>query len=176
VTVTGGKLTTYRRMAADTVDAVGDVLGRRTRCRTKKLTLVGGEGYAPSADDAAAEHLGRRYGTGADAVRALVADDPTLGEPLVPNLPYLRAEAVYAVREEMARTLDDVLSRRTRARLLRRDDSARVADDVARLMQAELAWSDVERTRQVDEYRASVQTERASAALPETALDAALGT
>ncbi|HEX6312710.1 MAG TPA: glycerol-3-phosphate dehydrogenase/oxidase [Acidimicrobiia bacterium] len=180
VTVTGGKLTTYRKMAADAVDVVGAFLGRRQRCRTRRLPIHGAEGFTPAAgtglEPGLHEHLAGRYGTEADAVRALVDDDPALGDALVPGLPYLRAEAVFAARHEMASTLDDVLSRRTRARLLARDASARAADGVSRLLASELGWSDAERTRQVEEYRAAVKAERAAADLPETALDASLGT
>jgi glycerol-3-phosphate dehydrogenase len=178
VSVTGGKLTTYRRMAADTVDAVDDVLGRHRRCRTKHLKLLGAEGFEPPVatnEPSRHEHLAGRYGTEASLVDALVEQDAHLAEPLVPGLPYLKAEAVHAVRHEMARTLDDVLSRRTRARLLARDDSAAAAEDVARLVGRELGWDDAEHARQVKEYRAAVATERDSADLPETALDAFLG-
>ena len=179
VTITGGKLTTYRKMAADAIDAVGEELRRKTRSRTKRLRLLGAEGYTPPPDGVEPsehDHLGRRYGTEANAVLELVAGDPALGEPLVPGLPYLRAEAVHAVRAEMARTLDDVLSRRTRARLLARDASAAVAADVARLLGPDLGWDDAEQARQVKEYRDSVAAERDAAGLPETALDASLGT
>src|SRR5215211_4038060 len=79
-------------------------------------------------------------------------------------------EAVHAVRSEMARTLDDVLTRRTRARLLARDDSAAAAEDAAALVGRELGWDDAERVRQVKEYRAAVAAERDAADLPETAL------
>jgi glycerol-3-phosphate dehydrogenase len=173
ITINGGKLTTYRRMAADTVAAVDAVLGARRRSRTKRLPLIGAEGFEPppqTIEPSRHAHLAGRYGTEAAMVEALVDDDPRLGEPLVPGLPYLRAEAVHAVRHEMARTLDDVLSRRTRARLLARDDSAAVADDVAALLAPELGWDDAERARQVKEYRAAVAAERDAADLPETAL------
>jgi glycerol-3-phosphate dehydrogenase len=190
VTVTGGKLTTYRKMAADTVDVVGAFLGRRKRCRTKRLLIHGAEGFTVRPDSGLADsgladsgfgpshhdHLARRYGAEAHSVTALIDGDAALGEPLVPGLPYLRAEAVFAVRHEMASSLDDVLSRRTRARLLVRDASARAADDVARLLARELGWSDAERTRHVEAYRAAVKAERAAADLPETALDSSLGT
>jgi glycerol-3-phosphate dehydrogenase len=175
ITINGGKLTTYRRMAADTVAAVDAVLGARRRSRTKRLPLIGAEGFEPppqTIEPSRHAHLAGRYGTEAAMVEALVDDDPRLGEPLVPGLPYLRAEAVHAVRHEMARTLDDVLSRRTRARLLARDDSAAVADDVATLLAPELGWDDAERARQVKEYRAAVAAERDAADLPETALEA----
>src|SRR5262249_10883051 len=101
--------------------------------------------------------------------------DPHLGEPLVPGLPYVRAEAVHAVRHEMARTLDDVLTRRTRARLLARDASAAAADDVATLIAPELGWDDTERARQVKEYRAPAAAERDGADLPEPKRDASRG-
>jgi glycerol-3-phosphate dehydrogenase len=168
VTVTGGKLTTYRRMAADAVDQAIAVLDERAQSSpTKHLRLFGGEGIAPpeaALEPSTHEHLLGRYGTQADAVRALVADDPDLGEPLVPGLPYLRAEARYAVRSEMARTLDDVLSRRTRARLLARDASAAAAAAVAELVAPDLGWSPNERDAQVAAYRASVAAERAELA------------
>jgi glycerol-3-phosphate dehydrogenase len=173
VTVTGGKLTTYRRMAADTVDEVDALLGKRRRCRTKRLKLIGAHGYEdpPETNEPSRhEHLAHRYGTEGAAVEALVDQEPALGEPLVPGLPYLKAEAVHAVRSEMARTLDDVLTRRTRARLLARDDSAAAADDTAALVGRELGWDEAERARQVKEYRAAVAAERDAADLPETAL------
>lgn len=169
VTISGGKLTTYREMAADTVDDVIGYLGAldhpvSKRSLTRKLRLRGARGYEDEAgrDEALAD----RYGGEAAAVRALVADDPALGEPLVPGLPYLRAEAVYAARHEMARTLDDVLTRRTRARLLARDASAEAAADVAALLAPELGWDDAEQQRQVADYQASIDHERASADLP----------
>jgi glycerol-3-phosphate dehydrogenase len=173
VTVTGGKLTTYRRMAADTVDEVDAVLGKRRRCRTKRLKLIGADGYEdpPETNEPSRhEHLAHRYGTEGAEVEALVDREPALGEPLVPGLPYLKAEAVHAVRSEMARTLDDVLTRRTRARLLARDDSAAAAEDAAGLVGRELGWDDAERARQVKEYRAAVAAERDAAHLPETQL------
>jgi glycerol-3-phosphate dehydrogenase len=173
VTVMGGKLTTYRRMAADTVNEVDALLGKRRRCRTKRLKLIGAAGYddpAETNEPSRHEHLAHRYGTEGAAVEALVDREPALGEQLVPGLPYLKAEAVHAVRNEMARTLDDVLSRRTRARLLARDDSAAAAEDAAALVGRELGWDDAERARQVKEYRAAVAAERDAANLPETAL------
>jgi glycerol-3-phosphate dehydrogenase len=75
----------------------------------------------------------------------------------------------------MARSLDDVLSRRTRARLLARDASAAAAESVATLLAPELGWDAAEIRRQTDAYRASVEHERRAADLPETALDASLG-
>jgi glycerol-3-phosphate dehydrogenase len=169
VTVTGGKLTTYRKMAEDTTNAVTKALGRRDRCRTKKLKLIGQDGPAP--DD---EHLTRRYGTLATEILRLDDDAPDLATPLVPGLPYRKAEAVYAVREEMATTLDDVLSRRTRARLLARDATSAAAEDVARLIAPALGWDEDRIRSEVDGYRAALEHERTSAGLPHTALDPAV--
>jgi glycerol-3-phosphate dehydrogenase len=172
VTVTGGKLTTYRRMAADTIDEVVDALGHGGRSHTKRLVLHGGEAW----DDAHQEdHLQQRYGSGTGQLLDMVRESPELGEPLVPGLPYLRAEAVYAVRHEMATTLDDVLARRTRARLLARDASIDAAGDVAALVGVELGWTDAEREEQVRSYRAAATHERDAADLPATALDTTLG-
>jgi glycerol-3-phosphate dehydrogenase len=86
------------------------------------------------------DHLVSRFGTEAAALRRLISDDPSLGKPLVPGLPYLRAEAVYAARHEMVVTLDDLLSRRTRGLLYDRDASVRAAREVAQLIAPELGW------------------------------------
>ena len=82
----------------------------------------------------------------------------------MPGLPYLRAEAVYAVRHEMATTLGDVLIRRTRAHLLDRAATLAAAPDVARLLAAELGWDGAERERQLGDYRGLVAQEQADAA------------
>ena len=163
VTVTGGKLTTYRQMAADTVDRVVAELGRRpTYSPTRRLAIWGAEGAAELADPAAArrlgvgaellEHLAGRYGGEARAVIAMVAADPDLGRPLVPGLPYLRAEAIFAARYEMAVTLTDVLARRTRALIVDREATIAAAPDVARLLAPALGWSAGQVDAQVDAF------------------------
>jgi glycerol-3-phosphate dehydrogenase len=169
VTVTGGKLTTYREMAEDTVDAVIDHLEQAPRSarksRTSRLKLRGAQAVDPAARGLT-RHLADRYGSEAPLVLALVEHDPRLADPLVPGLPYVRAEAVYAVRHEMATTVDDVLARRTRARLQARDASAEAAMAVAELMAPELGWTPDETARQVATYRALVEAERAAPGLP----------
>jgi glycerol-3-phosphate dehydrogenase len=166
VTITGGKLTTYRAMAKDTIDQVDQVLdGRHRRCRTKRLPLIGARGYREPRPGTSAigVHLAHRYGTHASVVRALIETDPTLAEPLVPGLPYLRAEAVYALRHEMARTLDDVLDRRTRARSLDRDAVSAAAPDVARLVARELGWDETAVARAIAAYQTALAAETAHA-------------
>jgi glycerol-3-phosphate dehydrogenase len=167
VTVTGGKLTTYRKMAADTVDEVLRVLGRSAAGRlrpspTKHLKLRGADGFDRVPD----EHLRGRYGSEARVLSAMVEADPSLGQPLVPGLPYLRAEAVFAARYEMAHTLEDVLSRRTRALLLGRDASVAAARHVAELLAPDMGWSAAEVDTQVASFVARAEREREAAGLP----------
>ena len=183
VTVTGGKLTTYRKMAADTVDQVVGLLGKgRRHSPTRRLPLRGAAGTTwlrsdaaatqMGADPAALAHLVSRYGGEATAVLDLVAADAELAEPLVPGLPYLRAEAVHAARHEMAHTLDDVLSRRTRATVLAREASARAAPAVASLLADELGWQPSDVRREVEAYLAQVEHERQAAGLPPVGVEA----
>jgi glycerol-3-phosphate dehydrogenase len=100
----------------------------------------------------------------------MIQSDPALGESLVEGLPYLRAEALYAVRHEMARTVDDVLARRTRARLQARDASAAAATTVAAIIAEDLGWSREERADQAAAYTALIDAERTSPGLPQTDL------
>lgn len=150
VTVTGGKLTTYRDMASDAVDQVVEFLNMAPAlrsCRTAKLRLRGADGLdeirssraSLSADSHA--HLVDRYGSETGTVLAMIDADPGLVTPMVDGLPYLRAEAVFAARYEMATTLDDVVSRRTRARLRDAPRTARAAASIAATVGAELGWS-----------------------------------
>ncbi|HRB03617.1 MAG TPA: glycerol-3-phosphate dehydrogenase C-terminal domain-containing protein, partial [Ilumatobacteraceae bacterium] len=149
ISITGGKLTTYREMAQDTVDAVAKQLGIGARCRTKRLPLLGSTGSQAHPARTPAAHLAGRYGSLASDIYALVATDASLREPLVAGMPYLRAEAVYAARHEMALTLDDVLTRRTRARLHHRAATLAAAPAVAALLALELGWDTDETTRQL---------------------------
>ncbi len=162
ITVTGGKLTTYREMAEDTVDAVLDRLGRSAKCRTKRLALLGAVGFHEPASGSPDAHLASRYGTEIHEIQSLISADPSLGEPLVTGLPYLRAEAIHAVRNEMARTLDDVLSRRTRARLFDRHASVVAAEAVALLIAPDLGWSIDRQAEEVGAYRRSCAAEAAA--------------
>ena len=163
ISVTGGKLTTYRLMAEDTVDAVLRKLGVRAKCRTRHLKLVGGDRFEPVPVDHPDHRLGRRYGTEAAEVKALIALDAEFGEPLVPGLRYTRAEAVYAVRSEMATGLIDVLTRRTRAHLQDRRACLAAAPEVAQLLAPELGWDDADIEREVAAYAALCADEQAAA-------------
>ncbi|MGW9323999.1 glycerol-3-phosphate dehydrogenase/oxidase [Streptomyces koyangensis] len=163
VTVTGGKLTTSRHMGELVVDKVMALLGRKGRSRTANLPLLGGAGYdaeAVAASGGLAAHLGERYGTEARFVGDLIAEDPSLAEPVVAGQPYTKAEVVYAARAELARSVDDVLSRRTRARLFARDVSAEAAAAVGAILGRELNLTEAEVDRSVTAYLDAVQYEK----------------
>jgi glycerol-3-phosphate dehydrogenase len=166
VRVNGGKLTTYREMAEDTVDVVVrqlDAPRRARRSSTRRLSLFGATRHSQGDRGTTAAHLTHRFGSHADEIRALVAFNPSLGEPLVPGQPYLRAEAVYSARHEMATTLDDVLLRRTRAHLFDRASTLAAAADVADLLAPELGWDTAETERQLTGYRSLCHAEEAAA-------------
>lgn len=129
VTVVGGKLTTYRRMAQDAVDAAVRARGLHAgRCRTASLPLVGAARPDALAALDAPRRLVRRYGSEAPAVHALGLADPELARPVVPGHPVTAAELLWAVRHEGALDESDVLDRRTRIGLVPHDrESARDA-------------------------------------------------
>jgi glycerol-3-phosphate dehydrogenase len=170
VTVTGGKLTTYRKMAQDTVDAVVRELGespRRRRCVTKDLPLIGATTKTRDPVSMAQPHarLLGRYGSEAPRVLALADDRPELLEPAIAGLPYTRAELVYAAREEMAQTLDDVLSRRTRAMIQKAHATMAAAPAAAELLASEMGWSASEATEQSARFIESCEKELLTAGL-----------
>jgi len=139
LTICGGKWTTYRHMAEDCVNQAAMLARLPERaCVTEHLHL---HGFHPDAG--AFGHL-RVYGSDAPLIEDLVRAEPALKEPLDPALPYIGAEVVWAVRQEMARTVEDVLARRTRALFLNAKAAIRMAPRVAGLMARELdrdaAW------------------------------------
>jgi glycerol-3-phosphate dehydrogenase len=170
VTVTGGKLTTYRKMAQDTVDVVVTRLGespRRRRCVTKALPLLGATTRTRDPVTLAQPHarLLRRYGTASGEVLALADGRPELLEPIVAGLPYIGAEFLYAAREEMAGTLDDVLSRRTRAMIQRAQPTMDAASAVAALIAPDMGWDEAETREQVARFTDACQKELLTAGL-----------
>ena len=140
LTIAGGKWTTYRHMAEDCVDhAITLARLEEKPCVTRNLPI---HGYREEIDDLGPLGV---YGSDAAAIQALAARDPALAAPLDPALPYIAAEVVWAAREEMARTVDDVLSRRTRALFLNAHSAQRMIEPVARILARELhrdeAWT-----------------------------------
>jgi glycerol-3-phosphate dehydrogenase len=169
VTIVGGKLTTYRRMAQDTVDVLAKRDGMPISHPTRNLLLTGAIGWRNAKQEIEArshqlglapevvEHLEFNFGSHARGVLDLVEKDESLRERLVPDLPYIYAEVVYACRAEMAMTLEDMLARRTRIIL---EDGARgagIAPQVAAMMARELGWSSDQTNSQVEQYGALVR-------------------
>ena len=167
ITVTGGKLTTYREMAEDAVDEACDILGRKASCKTKRLSLRGANGKRAQST-VLDQHLDGRFGSDATHLRQLMNDNPTLAEELVPGLPYLKCEAVYAVTHEMATTLDDILTRRTRARLLDRRACKTVAPAVADLVAPYLKWDNAARDSNLAHFIDECAREDAAGLVTET--------
>jgi glycerol-3-phosphate dehydrogenase len=152
ITITGGKLTTWRRMAMQVVDRMVEREERVAPCRTAEIPLgmaAGAEDLAipegleeNGLPDGALEQLAFRYGHAARAVLELAAERPDLAQPIAPGRPDLLAEAVIAARHEQARSVEDVLLRRTRLGILaapelRSADSVRA---VAGALGSELGW------------------------------------
>jgi glycerol-3-phosphate dehydrogenase len=139
VTITGGKLTTWRRMAKLTVDRIVEREGREAPCRTHQVPLglaidPGDLVRVAGVPEETYEHLAGRYGHAAHDVLALAAERAELAEPIVPGRPDLVAEAAYAARREQARTPGDVLLRRTRLGLLAAREAVAASERVARAM------------------------------------------
>ena len=133
ITITGGKWTTYRRMAEDVVDKAIRTASLADRtCKTKTLNL---HGFRESVEWTDPFFV---YGSDTTAVKALVKENPAWKETLDPRLPYIGAEVIWATRHEMARTIEDVLARRTRALFLDARAAIAMAPAVAHLMAKEL--------------------------------------
>jgi glycerol-3-phosphate dehydrogenase len=142
LTTTGGKWTTYRHMAEDTVTQAAELARLPEReCVTRTLNI---HGYHQNAERFGALEI---YGADAWAIQDLMRSDSTLSAKLHPALPYTGAEVVWAVRTEMARTIEDVLARRLRALFLNASAAVQIAPAVGALMARELGW-DARRTQQ----------------------------
>ncbi|WP_338874632.1 FAD-dependent oxidoreductase [Spirosoma sp. SC4-14] len=160
----GGKWTTYRLMAQDAIDRAGELLGKSMPGKTESHYLVGGENYRFSdwqqlqqhyklpAD--VCQHLMRTYGTRAERVAQLTLSNSDLSERLAENQPFIKAEVMHQVREELAVRPRDVLARRWRLELADWQLTAQLTPAVASLMATELGWTDQVREKQIEEYRA----------------------
>lgn len=152
ITITGGKLTTWRRMAKMAVDRLVEREARTAPCRTHAIPL-GQAGDGP-------EHLARRYGHVASAVLAIAAERPELAEPIVAHgPPDLLAEAVHAARHEQATCVADVLLRRTRVALQAAVASVEAAPRVAAAMAPELGWDAAQTEAQAQAFRDEAEAE-----------------
>lgn len=167
VSLLGGKWTTYRLMAKDTIDEVEQLLGQSHPCKTADYLLAGGEGYAPDSwkdlqkelnlDAEIARHLVSKYGSRAPKVGNLIKNNPALGTRLVAHYPYIQAEVVYQARNEMAVTPRDVLARRLRMEITDWQATLDCLPTVVSLMAEELNWSEETARQMADQYQAEVQ-------------------
>jgi glycerol-3-phosphate dehydrogenase len=166
VTITGGKLTTWRRMAKMAVDRIVEREGREAPCRTEEIPigLPAEPGDLPDdLDPQVRDHLAARYGHAAREVAELAAASPELARRLVPDLPDIAAEAAFAARREQARSLADVLLRRTRLGLTAARDltgaGAPGPRAAAEAMAGELGWDAGRVERELSAWRATAQAE-----------------
>jgi glycerol-3-phosphate dehydrogenase len=147
VTITGGKWTTYRKMAEDAVDHAAAVAGLELRASPTRELPIHGYHLHP-------ERLGRLAAYGADAmeIEALARSEPEWDEPFHPELELTPAEVVWAVREEMAVRLEDVLSRRSRALLLNAAATVDIAEQVAEIVAEETGRDEAWKAREVRDF------------------------
>ncbi|HEV3186996.1 MAG TPA: glycerol-3-phosphate dehydrogenase C-terminal domain-containing protein, partial [Acidimicrobiales bacterium] len=163
VHVTGGKWTTYRQMAEDAVNALTPYVNSFANVRTKSLRLYGVGDWRPTNELEA--HLYHRFGEDAVDILDLIRADPSLGEIAIKGQPYVGAEFVFSARDEMATSLVDLLTRRTRAHLHDARATLDAALSIATLVAPDMAWSDTDVVDQVESYRALVEHEFSAAGL-----------
>ena len=173
--IAGGKLTTYRVMAADAVDfALGKERARALPSITHEVPLLGADGWSAARarsgtfgqrhgwTDAKVDELLERYGSGLNDFCAALAAEPELNTPLEGEPAYLRAEVVWGVLHEGALHLEDMLVNRVRVNVERPDRGAAVVDEVADLMASLLGWTEVQTAREKANYRARIAAELAA--------------
>ncbi|MGH9747775.1 MAG: FAD-dependent oxidoreductase [Candidatus Acidiferrales bacterium] len=183
ISIMGGKWTTYRAMAEDTIDAVQKYLGGpASTCSTLNHPLAGSEGYSadfgPSLQarygltDASARHLAGKFGARVAEILKLIENSPQLGEPLVEGLAPLRAEVTYSARYEMAMTIEDVLARRVGLQIGSWSDAIGASSAVADLLGSEHGWPEATKQRAVREYVGKIRDMQRKAGLPAGPQDA----
>jgi glycerol-3-phosphate dehydrogenase len=164
ISIMGGKWTTYRIMAKDTIDKTEEILrGSVSACPTETQKLVGSEDWTPDyykivmkhakIQEYIAKRLSNKYGTKALDILALIQKDGTLRLPVVDGSPILRAEIVYAAINEMGMTLKDVFARRLGLELIDWDRTYEAIDTTANLLQEVFWWSEEDKLRYVEEYK-----------------------
>ena len=168
ITITGGKLTTWRRMAKMTVDRLVEREARDAPCRTHEIPLGAAVDAAElprveGVPEESYEALASRYGHAAHDVLAVAAERGELAQPIVPGLPDLLAEAVHAARREQARGVADVLLRRTRLGVLAAREvsgpGSEVPERVARALAGELGWDDARTAEEAERFRTNAEAE-----------------
>jgi len=156
-------------MAQDTVDVINRRDGTKMLHPTQNLPLLGSihwpalsqklelQGVTLGLDTEVTAHLGRNYGPEALSILSLVANDVSLANRLVNDLPFIRAEIIYACRHEMAMTPHDILARRTSIQLQDYQRGLGIVDEVTALMAQELHWSHEQQQAMIEAYRLSIK-------------------
>jgi glycerol-3-phosphate dehydrogenase len=178
ISIVGGKLTTYRRMAQDTMDVINRRDGVKPIHPTQSLPLQGSaawpvvkreltqRGHTLGLQDAVIEHLGHNYGSEALNILDLIQENPSLATALIAELPYIQAEVIHACRHEMAMTPYDILARRTSITLEDRHQGLNTVDTVADLMAQELNWSSTQQQEMSYAFQAAMQRQHQIAIEP----------
>ena len=149
----GGKLTTHRQMAEETVDHLAAFLNVPRSCKTADHPLSNAVEEASGAD---AERLVKRYGEGYSTIQKFIAEDATLAEPVTPSLPFTKAELLYACWGEMAITLEDLLWRRTRIGWTP-GQGVDIAPEIAQFLGEKNNWNDTRIVAEVETYRERIR-------------------
>jgi glycerol-3-phosphate dehydrogenase len=169
----GGKWTTYRLMAKDTIDDACKLLNVDTPCSTEQHYLVGGENYhfedwqnirkEYQLDEDICQHLLHKYGNKAREVLKSAAR-----ERLHPEYPFIAAEVIYTVQEEMACMLRDFFARRIRLELLDWQTTYNLVPKVAELMGAQLQWTEEQKQNNIEEYQSLLKSFMTSAGVKQS--------
>ena len=186
ISIMGGKWTTYRAMAEDTINQVQKYLGQpETPGKTTEHLLAGAEQYTGdywkslveqySVPEATAHHLALKFGTRATELMEPTRTNPDLSRPITPGLSPIRAEIVYAARKEMAMTVEDVLARRTGLELLSWKGAREAAPVTAALLAKELGWDRERERNQVRTYQNKITRMLQFAGFPDTEAEIDLG-
>jgi glycerol-3-phosphate dehydrogenase len=163
ISIMGGKWTTHRAMAEDTIHRVQQSLGvPPTDSQTRTHVLYGGEGYTDDywkklarqhrLSEETARHLASKFGTAAEKVLLLTSENAVFAQPILAGFPAIKAEIVYTVRHEMAATIEDVLARRIGMQLYSWRDAIDAAPVVGSLMAAELHWAGAYTSEAITRY------------------------
>lgn len=178
VSIMGGKWTTYRVMAKDTIDEIEKILrGHISDCQTDTQKLSGATDWTPEMyldlmnrfkiPDYIAKRLSSKYGSDASKVLTLIAKDGTLRLPVVDGSPVLRAEIIYTAVQEMGMTLKDVFARRLGLEFTDWTRTYEAIDTTANIMQEVYWWSDEYKQQQVDDYKNEIEFFQENAGLKE---------
>jgi glycerol-3-phosphate dehydrogenase len=164
ISIMGGKWTTHRAMAEDTIHRVQQSLGvAQTDSQTRNHVLYGGQGFTDDyweklrgkyrmISEETAHHLTSKFGIAADKILALTSENAALAQPIVAGYPAIQAEVVYTARHEMAATIEDVLARRIGVQLYSWRDAIQAAPVVGLLMAKELRWTTSFRRAAITHY------------------------